>query len=243
MRVRLVSTSLTLLALLMSGCSTIPEVRMMVDAIGGAISENNSYILLPGNTDTSIEDLQFKEYAVYVNRALHTRGFVLTQSLENANVAIYLSYGIGNPKETQYSYSSPIFGQTGVSSSRTSGTTSSYGSYSGATTHTPSYGITGSTTNIESYTTYMRFMILDAVDMDEYKKSNKKVQIWKTTVTSEGASGDLREIFPVLVAASQRYVGKNTGRQVEEKMSMDDKRVIWIKGMEKQKNKRCVFKC
>ena len=225
----------------MSGCATTqPQFSVMVDSIGGAIAEKNSYSLLPGNKETKADDLQFKEYAAYVNRALIKQGFVPAESFEKANVAIFLVYGIGDPKESQYSYALPTWGQTGISSSYTSGTVSSYGgygSYSGTTTYTPTYGVTGSTTHIGSYTTYFRFMVLDAVDLDEYKKSKKEVQLWKTTVTSAGSSGDLRRIFPILVAASQQYIGKNTGQKVEVDLYEEDERVIQVKAIAKPEKK------
>ncbi len=37
-------------------------------------------------------------------------------------------------------------------------------------------------------------------------------------VTSTGASGELRTIFPVLIAASKRYIGINTGKKVKIKL-------------------------
>jgi len=241
MSTRIALTTLLVAALVISGCATMqPQYIVRVDSISGGAAGKNSYILLPGNKDTKEEDLQFKEYAAYVNRALIKQGFVPSESFEKANVAIFLGYGIGEPQEHQYSYSIPIWGQTGVSSSHTTGTVSSYGgygSYSGTTTYTPTYGVTGSTTHIGSYTTYFRFMVLDAVDLDEYKKSKKEVQLWKTTVTSAGSSGDLRRVFPILVAASQQYVGKNTGQKVEVNLYEEDQRVIEIKGIAKTEKK------
>ena len=74
-------------------------------------------------------------------------------------------------------------------------------------------------------------MVLDAIDFDEYKANKKEVQLWKTTVTSTGSSGDLRRVFPILVAASQQYIGKNTGQKVEVNLSEGDARVIEIKGI------------
>lgn len=224
-------------ALVVSGCATVqPEFNVRVDSISGGSVDKKSFILIPGNKDTKSDDLQFKEYAAYVNRALIKQGFVPADSFEKANVAIFLVYGLGDPKEHQYSYSIPRWGQTGVSSSYTTGTINSYGGYglySGTTTYTPTYGITGSTAHAGTYTTYLRFMVLDAVDLDEYKKSNKEVQLWKTTVTSSGSSGDLRRVFPILVAASQQYVGKNTGQRVEVDMYEEDEQVIGIKGIKK----------
>lgn len=241
MRVNIALTSLLLGVLLLSGCATMqPQFQVRVDSISGEKSNKHLYILLPGNKDTKAEDLQFKEYAAYVNRALIKQGFVPAESFEKANVAIFLVYGIGDPQEHQYTYSLPTWGQTGVSSSYTTGTISSYGgygSYSGTTTYTPTYGITGSTTHIGSHNTYFRFMVLDAVDLDEYKKSKKEVQLWKTTVTSTGSSGELRKVFPILVAASREYVGKNTGQKVEVNLFEEDDRVMEIKGEVKTEKK------
>jgi hypothetical protein len=80
-------------------------------------------------------------------------------------------------------------------------------------------------------------MVLDAVDLDEYKKSKNEVQLWKTTVTSSGSSGDLRRVFPILVGASQQYIGKNTGQKVEVDLYEEDERVSGIKGITKTEKK------
>lgn len=177
-------------------------------------------------------------YLALASALLGAIQYLNSTTFEKANTAIFLVYGIGDPQKHQYSYSVPTFGQTGVSSSYTTGTVSSYGgygSYSGTTTYTPTYGVTGSTSHIRSDTTYFRFMVLDAMDLDEYRKSKKEVQLWKTTVTSTGSSGDLRLVFPILAAASKQYIAKNTGKQVEVNNYEEDERVIEIKGIERTK--------
>jgi hypothetical protein len=78
-------------------------------------------------------------------------------------------------------------------------------------------------------------LVLDAVDLDEYKRTQKALPIWKTTVTSTGSSGDLRLVFPVLVAASVPYIGTNTGKKVDVTIKEDDKLVVQIKGLSNQK--------
>ncbi len=226
--------SLVFVVLILSGCATTqPKFRVNVDSIGSSSENKKSYVLLPGNKDTKVDDLQFKEYASYVNRVLLQHGFALAENFENANVAIFLGYGIGEPQERQYSYSIPTWGETGVSSSSTTGTVSSsyggYGSYSGTTTYTPTYGVTGATTHTGSYTTYFRFMFLDAVDLEEYKKSKKEIQLWKTTVTSTGYSSDLRRVFPVLVAASKKHIATNTGKKITIELFEVDAQVLEIK--------------
>lgn len=72
-------------------------------------------------------------------------------------------------------------------------------------------------------------MLLDAYDLDAYKKDNKLSQVWKTTVTSTGSSGDLRRVLPILVAVSKQYLGVNTGRKVEISLKETSPAVIEIK--------------
>lgn len=219
------------------GCAFGPMYYVKIDSISGLdTGTKKTYILLSGVKDVDPNDLQFREYSSYVERALSSSGYVRAEDFKDANIAVFLSYGIGDPKDHQYSYSLPVWGQTGVSSSTTYGTISSYGSYGtyhGTTTYTPSYGITGYTTHVGSYTTVFRFVVLDAVDLVKYRRSEKIIQVWKTTVTSRGSSGDLRRVFPVLVAAATPYIGTNTGKQVDVTLTEGDKAVSEIKGLAK----------
>lgn len=107
--------------------------------------EKKRYIILPGNKDVEANDLQFVEFTSYIQKILSEKGLEKAISLDSAEIAIFLQYGIGNPQTHQYSYAIPMWGQTGVSSSSTSGTLTTYGragTYSGTTTYTPTYGIT-----------------------------------------------------------------------------------------------------
>ena len=199
-------------------------IEVAIDSINSPSATNNkTYILLPGNRDTSVDDLQFKEYATYVERALGYQGFQKADSPETANCVIFLNYGIGDPVMLQRTYSVPVWGQTGVSSS-TSGTfTPNYSgsiSYNATTSNTPQYGITGFQQRTENYTMYSRFILLDAFDFSAYKTDNKSIPLWKTTVTSQGSSGDLRFVFPYLVAASRQYISANTGKMIN--LAIDD---------------------
>ena len=216
-----------LVILMLASCT---RYHINVDSISSGKYTKNSYVLLPGDQSTSASDLQFKEYASYVNRALIKQGFIPAESFQDASLAIFLTYGIGEPEQQLHTYSVPTYGQTGVSSSNTTGTFNTDGSYSGTTTYTPTYGVTGSTTHVDTITTYFRFIVMDAFDLDEYKTSEREVQLWKTTVTSTGTSGDLRIVLPALVAASQEYIGTNTGKKVKINMSTSDGRIAEIKG-------------
>jgi len=130
----------------------------------------------------------------------------------------------------------PIYGQTGFESVTIFG--GSYGT-SGTTIYSPTYGIRDYKTESGSYTTYFRFMILDAYDLDAFRERKEVIQLWKTTATSTGSSGDLRQVFPILVAASKYYLGSNTGKKLKVIVQENDKVVLEIKGIspEQQKSK------
>lgn len=222
--------------LLVAGCATMgqPRFHVVVDSLASPRAERQrSYVLLPGNDGVTWEDLQFQEYAQYVKRALQARGFQPAERPEDADVAIVLSYGIGDPQTRQYTYSLPVWGQTGVSSSHTYGTATAFGNmatYSGTTTYTPSYGVTGYTTHVGSVTTYFRYALITAYDFAEFRATNKQVQLWRTTITSSGSSGDLRRVFPILISAGVPHLDSNTGQQVEVQLYESDDAVKAIKG-------------
>lgn len=222
---------------LLSGCAMVRPIQyhINVDSLSASAQvARKHFTLLPGNKDVSVTDLQFKEYAEYINRALVSRGYIPAESIEQANLAIFVVYGIGNPQQHQYSYSVPTWGQTGISSSTTYGTLNTYGgfgTYSSTTTYTPRYGITGSTTHVGTYTMYFRFLVLDAFDLSEYKKTKKEVQLWKTTITSTGSSSDLRRVFPYMVTASTPHIGTNTGQQIKVVLEENDPAALNVKGL------------
>ncbi|WP_287372477.1 hypothetical protein [Prosthecochloris sp.] len=226
--------------LILTSCATTGgQFHVNVSSLASsAANEKGTYFLLPGNDGVTFEDLQFQEYAAYVKRILDAEGFIYAPNVKNADVAVILSYGIGEPQTTQYTYSLPVWGQTGVSAARTSGTVSVYGNtatYSGNTTYTPSYGVTGMTSHVGTETTYDRYAQIAGFDYQTFLKSQKVVELWKTTITSTGSSGDLRRVFPILIGAASPYIAKNTGKAILVKLSENDKTVRIVKGEQEEK--------
>lgn len=216
------------------GCG--PLIHVNVDAISsGKLLSSSECIILPADPNTMADQLQHEEYSKYIRRALEKKGYRVAEKIEDAGVVVFLKYGISEPHESVYSYSTPVWGQTGVSSSHTTGTIHSYGSgmasFSGTTTHMPEYGITGYQTHIGTRITYTRFVQLSAYDLEEHRKTNEEIQLWGATAVSTGSSGDLRLVFPVMVAALAEYIGEDTGKQIRVILCESDKRVQEIKGL------------
>lgn len=227
--------------LLLSGCATYgqPQFHVTVSSLASPRAASaKAYILLPGNKGVTWNDLQFQEYARYVMHVLDANGFVPVKDAAKADIAIVLFYGIGDPETHQYSYLLPVWGQTGVASSNAYGTVTSYGgsaSYSGTTTYTPSYGITGYTSQTASYTTYFRYALITAYDFSKYRQTKEQVELWKTTITSIGSSDDLRRVFPILIAAAAPYIGSSTEKQVHVTLQESDPIVKAVEGKADEK--------
>jgi hypothetical protein len=222
---KIIGVSLVVCATLLSGCATI-RFDSSVESLARADAlAKKRYFLIPSGKGVDISNLQFQEFASYINKVLIEKGFVKADTFQSADVAIFLTYAIGDPQTYQYTYSLPIYGQTGVSSANTYGTLSSYGNtatFSGNTTYTPTYGVTGSTTHSYTDTVYTRFLFLDAYDIATYIKENKMNQVWKTNVVSIGSSNDLRLVVPYMLIAMKPYLATNTGRKVNVEVSEDD---------------------
>ncbi len=247
-----------LLCLILSGCSTVqyaditPEIPIVVNSISSSeqVSEKKC-VVLSGMQNVHNYDLQFKEYLAYVKIALEWKGYELVDKEEEANIVIFLGYGIGDPKEHVYSYAMPVYGKTGVLSSTTTGAANTTGNMNvygnnaslfGATTqqsttvYTPSYGVIGATSHVGTYETYAKDIVLDAFDLKFYRENKTQKELWRTEISSSGSSSDLRKMFPVMIAAASEYLGGDTKKNKTVYISSDSEKVLRIKGINPEVN-------
>lgn len=215
-----------------SGCVRVLHVK--VDSIGDStVTLNKVYQILPGNKDTGSNDLQFKEFAGQLVKVLSIQGYTLSSAVQPAELEIYLSYGVGEPEKHTYSYSVPVYGQTGtgvytVTSQINSPDNSSTTQYS-ATQVQPQYGVTGFTEQTGEYTSYRKYVILDAYDIKNGRPGSKLTEVWKTSISASGKMKDLRKIYPVLLGAAEQYIGLNTGGEIGVDMPTDSPVIKAIK--------------
>ena len=201
----------------------------------GVTNAAKSYIILSADKGVSTNDLEFQEYATFLARALGEQGFAQAAAVDDADMAVFLKYGIGEPQEHAFTYSLPTFGQTGVSSATTYGriTGAGYGSatYSGTTYYTPTFGITGHTTHVGTYVTYTRHAHVSAFDLRPLRGQKEPVQLWKTGMISVGASDDLREVVPAMIAAAMEFFGRDTQQSLRIFVPRNDSRIRRVKGL------------
>jgi len=205
--------------LLTSSCATTPstpvdprmfgyDARFFVYVNSFAASDaslkGKNFFIISGMQNVSDNDLEFLSVARYVENALAKKGYVRANNIKNADILIRLGYGIGNPQTTSdtvitsHGYSYPVGWMW--------------------------FTVPPQTQTVKT-TTYMRNLILEAYDL---KDKERKSQLWKTTVKSEGSSSDLHRVLAYMVAASSEYFGSSTGMQMELSITGQDPRVLDI---------------
>ena len=193
-----------LFILLLAGCQSY--VNVDVDAICAPVArEKYHYILIPGDENCSSQDLQFLEFADLTDKVLQCSGFIKVPCEEEADVAILLSYDIGDPQAFQESYTLPIWGQTGGCCS--------------------DYGIIGASNHVTTSFIFLRRLTLLGIEPLSSRQKNRQIGIWSTTATSLGKSDDLRKIFPYLLGAAKEHIATNTCGKIPYKIKVTDKGV------------------
>ena len=201
-----------------SGCSSTqyvtknkPRYLVKVDAYGNDnYLHEKKYILVPSDSTINTKDLQYIVFSDMIKKSLSQKGYIEATKPDEANVAIFFKYGISNPKTFHRTISLPQWGETGISSTNTSGSVeinpfSNNINYNQKTSVTPSYGITGMNRIPLTIVQYLRYLTLTAYDLDEYKKNGDEKIIWNMVITSIGRSGDLRRVFPYLLVAGETF--------------------------------------
>ena len=182
-----------------------------------AMPTERQYILLPGMKNVKSDDLQFMEFEGYIEKVLRRKGYTRTTDDKKADLLIFLSYGMGDPRTTSYTF------------------TTSYG-YSFPVGDM--WFSAPAKTQTNQVVSYKINLVLDAYDI---KTAGQQHQIWKTTVTSSSRIpnnvpggifvvtyydiSDLRVQIPYMVAAAQDYFGTNTRSTKRFVIRGDDPRV------------------
>lgn len=215
-----------------AGCGT--HYAVTVDTLADRRPHGTRYVIMSGMRDVDVGDLQFGEFATYVDRALRAQGFVPATDKGEADVAIFLSYGIGEPNVVQYEESYPMYGQvsSGGNATATASTYDSGGGYSQtkATIYQPArYGVVGVGTRTVMDISYDRYIELSALDAVVAREANQYREAWRTTIRSTGSSGDLRQVFPAMLAGALQFIGRDTGRAVELEVHANSPVVRWMR--------------
>ena len=226
-------------AILASGCASVPsyEVKVTTHASPAAIGKR-TYVLYSGDQRIPGSDPRFHAFGTYLVRALRAHGMLLRYSADGADVAIFLYYHIGAPREHQYTYSVPVAHKHSYEYTTPNESQEfCYGSDGCDTvttftpeTHHSTYYTYDNETRTGSYETYLRSIRIVAVDLDAYRATGKAPVLWQTDILSRGSSNDLASVFPILIAAAEPYIATDAGSGIEISLQGDDPRILAIEG-------------
>lgn len=204
---------------ILGGCAVPTTYSVSADSICAETfsptEKGKKYFLLPdANKKMKIDDLAFKEVKSELQKAFDKNGMIITDNIYDADYAVFIDFGIGNPKDHQATYSVPEYGITGYAQSSTYGTYNAYsGQFSSTTYNTPIYGQTGSHDVTERWTTYNRWLKLVAYALN-HKKKDIENQVWQTSIESRGSTDDFRLILPIMVEVLKKDIASNTRRKI-----------------------------
>lgn len=213
-----------ILTLFFFGCATFPDTNVnsyrsqyvaTVNSYGNYKLQGKTFFIESGDDKVLSTDVEFKEFAGYVSKALELYGAKETIDKKNADICILVTYGI---KDESYKESipQPIWGNTGISSIKTKD--NPYGP--GTVTEVDHVqGITGYKNIERDVTQFLRVLNIYAYDN---KITDKPDMLWKTNVTSSGTSNDLRIILPVMAWTGIGWYGRSTGTKKDFYTFKDD---------------------
>jgi hypothetical protein len=227
------SIFLSIATILLNGC--VPRHQVDVNAICTPQAINKTkYVLVAAEDQNDPSNIQFGEFAYYTERALQGAGFQKVACLSDADFAIFLDYNVSEPQIYQYAYSVPVYGQTGFVSTCTNSCVNTCGntrSCVSVTDYSPTYGVIGSETRIGTRIVYFYYLNLFGWDANRLLSCNDKVMLWQVQINSSGETGDLRKMFPIMLAGAQGFIGRNSGEVVSVIVSENNDSIQNIKGL------------
>ncbi len=77
---------------------------------------------------------------------------------------------------------------------------------------------------------------MEAINKEEYKNLKNRKQLWKTLLTCDNNSSDLRSSFPYIIAGALDYIGTDTKKQISVNISNHDEKVKYIMNVQTKNN-------
>lgn len=208
---------------LFSGCATY---RMNVNSLAKDWQPvKPTYYLIP-EKGQPLGQMELEELEGFIETSLLNYAYSRVDVPEKADVFIVYKVSVGEISYEPYSFSLPVYGQTGGGqASYNAITTSKYGNaYSfGQVNQAPQYGVVGSQSFSgvnASLPFYFRLQGWNIIPL--INKTGVPEQIWDVSVSHSSSDGDLRRALPYLVTAASRYIGKDSKKKVRAEVTSLD---------------------
>ena len=172
----------------------IAKVRVTAFSVDNPIVTNRK-VFVAALDRAQMGTLEFESHRLIASNELRSHGALIVESEREAQLVARVDFRIDSGRTEQRVFSTPIFGQTGVSSART---------YGGVTTFQPTFGVVGSETDTVNARIFTR---RGAFDLYEKRGSSLR-KVYEARAISEGSCGQpavlARNILPVLFGSFPR---------------------------------------
>ncbi len=223
-----------LLLLLLSGCNTTYE--MEVDAISNpSITDAESYIIIPRDPETDVNDLRYKETVDYIKTALSGKGLYEALDAEEADMVVEIDYGMEPPRQEYRVVEEPVFAtiqqpDTIQQVAQTDPKTGRTVVYNVRVPGRLSRELIGYEERLKSVVVNEKYLELTAKENTLVTSSDIPPQeIWSVQVRNYDENNDLREYIPIMAASVADYAGEDTGSNHNVRLREKDDVVQFIK--------------
>jgi len=203
---KLLLTTLSLLTLIFTtGCSVTPKYRVTVDAITApniTLKTKTTYNL--ESLSKNKNSLEFQRFSSKLSAILQEEGLLQAYDKNSAQQTIYFDYGIEKINEESRTYIEPNL------SVHVGWGYPFYGGY-----YRRHYYPYWSGIYRESYTTYRKNYIYYNRYITLLAKDSFSRELWRVDVSSIGESKNLKKIIPILIEATEPYLGTNTKEPIK----------------------------
>lgn len=155
------------------------------------------------------DDLKDDKITQMTANYLKDEGFLQTGSPIHADIFVMATAGDQQRRQEITTDQRPVFGQTGLGTAFTTGTVNN-GNYTGSTTFTPTYGLTGFRTEVSTDTYYDNMLMVKAIYMDTVGDENPKTA-WQTACTTSQRLDNQMGSLLLMLGQCSKYFGIETG--------------------------------
>lgn len=213
--------ALCVLSALLTGCSSLVEIKVTAFHLLGPEGHGNTFWVLPlkDSNDRSVESAT---YAVQVSEELKRRGWVKIMDPKTPpNFTVWMDYGIDSGRDVAYTI--PIYGQIGGGTAQFSGNVYSGGQSArvdGSVSTKPQFGVVGSQSgSARIYQRYLRIFIVDRLR----SKPNQPFVVFESRALSEGTTGEIAQVMPFIIRAAFSEFPGVSGKTRTVSLPMDSK--------------------
>jgi hypothetical protein len=192
------------------------KISVSINSFGTYDMRGATFVIDSGDSSLSTQDVEFGEYTRLLSRALCAQGAVEIKSRNAADVIVLLNYGVTGTSYKEV-VPTPVWGQTGITTSTVvdKRIDTTKGKSDRATTRTevsitPTYGVTGYSNVERTVTMYNKYMNIYAY---ENRDPSSAKMLWKTNLSSQDTSDELREVIPYLVYCGSQFFGRSAGEK------------------------------